>query len=222
MGLPVNVYEDVICEYDMRSAGASVAAEKGLISDEVYTDLVDGTFTDKLMRQIIIGKLMEEEKNKYGDSELRKVIEDGINEYVNKFIELNKIKESNIIERAKDALFIRKPNIRKKRLGDYVRFLEKGRYYLTIEFPITDDSRRYIKLYKELEGIKCRGSKINKNHSAYESFYELFVQKLAHNPVAWNKAFAKFRRMLKKDEGQLINNVDNDYLSEVLSNYLSA
>ena len=222
MGMPVKVYEDVIIEMDMRSANVSIAAEKGLISDEVYSDLVDGTFTDKMMRQVLIGKIMQEEKNQCGESELKKVIDEGIVEYVNKFIEINKIKESNIIERAKDALFIRKPNIRKKRLGDYVRFLEKGRYYLTIEFPITEDSNRYIKLYKELESIKCRGSRINTAHPAYESFYELFVQKLAHNPVAWNRAFAKFRRMLKKDENQLINNVDNDYLSDVLSSYLSA
>lgn len=222
MGAPVKVYEDVILELDMRSANISVAAEKGLISNEVYEDLVDGTFTDKMMRQVLVGKLMQEDNNKYGESELKKVIDNGIKEYVQMFIDVNKIKESNIVEIAKDALFIKKTTIRKKRMGDYVRFLLKGTYYLTIEFPITEDSNRYIKLYKGLDYIKCRGSKINENHPAYESFYELFVQKLANNPVSWNRAFAKFRRILKKDESQLINNVDNEYLSEVLSSYLSA
>lgn len=216
----VKVYETPIREYDMKAAGISVAAEKGLISEEVYEDLIEGTTTDKMMRQVLIGKLMEED-NSMGKDELKKAIHEGITEYVNKFIEINNIKESNIIEIAKDAVFIKGTQPRKKRLGDYVRFVEKGVYYLTIEFPIKEGSKRNIKLYKTIEDLKCRGAKINKEHEAYEYLYDLFIQKMAHNPVAWNKTFMKLKRNLKGNEKQIIENVDNEYLCDILVSYLS-
>lgn len=218
----IKVYECVIEEWDMKAAGLSVVADKGLISEDVYYDLLDGTNDDKKIRQILIGLIIKDEKDKNsGMSELLNIISEGVKENIEKFLKINRIKEKDVLEVAHDAVFLKNPEIEVERISDFILFRQKGRYYLTFEFEPNENSNRLIRIYKTLDGLKCRGAKLNTNHIGYNALYDVFYHKMCNNSPQWNRAFSRLKKALDRSDENIIDNVDNNYLLDIISDYLA-
>lgn len=208
--MTTKIIKGKILEYDMRAAGPSVFAEKGLISEELFLDLLED---DKLHRNIMIGSLKDEE--------LEKLKNDGIKEYVDKFIKVNDIQPHEILEIAKDAIFLQRQEVKHTILGDYVRFVLKGTYYFMFEFPINDNpgTKQTIKLYKTDEGLlKCRGGKIAVNEMAYERLIDVINSKI-NNTKFYPKyvSFVKDLDGMTKEGYELISGVSNEHLQKCIA-----
>lgn len=213
--MKLEIYNGNIVEYDMMSAGISVATEKGLISEDIYYDLIEA---DKTERTVLFGMALRDNMKDTDDRTIVKIVNDGIKEFVDMFLKENNIKEDNVLEIAKDAIFMKSCRIKKYMFGEHILFRCKGRYSYMLGFPASENVNRLIKLYKENDRIKCRGAQINYEHDCYESFYELFYYIINKNPVQWNRVYSKFKKKMSNidPDNKLISNIDNSYLVKVL------
>lgn len=195
-----------VTEWDMVSAGISALAEEGHISESVFRDLRESNKQDRV---VLLGKAMGTSTDN-----LAQIIEELIRKYVNEFISINNIRKKDILEIAKDAVFLINVIPKETKFGDFIRFMQKNKYYYTIEFPVKKGDTRIIKVYKCEKEIKCRGAKIDKGHPAYNVLFRLLSD-------AVNKDTRNYARLLKglvsrlRDERELINGVDNSYLSDI-------
>lgn len=208
--MKIKIVRGNIQEMDMKSAGLSVLTERGYISEGLYLDLCDG---DKLDRNKALGKAMID--TKIGEMDVAKIVDQDVRSYVNKFIEVNDLKPNNILEIAKDAIFIYNANPRTLQFGDHVVFRCKERYFLMIEFPISESNRNPIKVYKKYAGIAIRGARIDINHEAYYLFLEMIDCITNKRTQMYFKTLKKFIETLRKCEEHLINSVDNTHLINV-------
>lgn len=208
--MKIKIVRGNIQEMDMKSAGLSVLTERGYISEGLYLDLCDG---DKLDRNKALGKAMID--TKIGEMDVAKIVDQDVRNYVNKFIEVNNLKQNNILEIAKDAIFIYNASPRILQFGDHVVFRCKERYFLMIEFPISESNRNPIKIYKKYAGIAIRGARINIEHEAYYLFLELVNCITNKRTQAYFKTLKTFISTLKDCQENLINSVDNVHLINV-------
>ena len=88
-----------IYEYDIKQANISVLYAQGKLSDYIYERL---RHSDKYSREIYIGKMIAESKDKTIDHSIKM----GIQEAKREFIDLNKISEDSIVRIANDALYV--------------------------------------------------------------------------------------------------------------------
>ena len=194
---------------DMQCAGLSVLRERGDISEDLYFDLKEG---DKLSRNIILGKAMI--NNKIDEEEVSKIIDNGVRDYVNQFIKDNKLKPENVLEIAKDAVFVYKVVPKKLIFGDYIRFRCKERYFGMVEFPISKTNSNKLKIYKRFAGLTIRGAKLDICHPAYytlQSMISYIIEKESKRYYAALKNFIKEMRT----EDRLINSVENDHIVDM-------
>lgn len=208
--MKIKIVRGNIQEMDMKSAGLSVLTERGYISEELYLDLCDG---DKLDRNKALGKAMID--TKIGEMDVAKIVDQDVRNYVNKFIEVNNLKQNNILEIAKDAIFIYNASPRMLQFGDHVVFRCKERYFLMIEFPISESNKNPIKIYKKYAGIAIRGARINIEHEAYYLFLELVNCITNKRTQVYFKTLKTFISTLKDCQDNLINSVDNAHLINV-------
>lgn len=208
--MKIKIVRGNIQEMDMKSAGLSVLTERGYISEGLYLDLCDG---DKLDRNKALGKAMID--TKIGEMDVAKIVDQDVRNYVNKFIEVNNLKQNNILEIAKDAIFIYNASPRTLQFGDHVVFRCKERYFLMIEFPISESNKNPIKIYKKYAGIAIRGARINIEHEAYYLFLELVNCITNKRTQAYFKTLKTFISTLKDCQDNLINSVDNAHLINV-------
>lgn len=208
--MEVKVVIGKILEMDMKSAGLSVLRELGHISDNLFQDLREG---DKLGRNIILGKAMI--NSSINDIEVSKIIDTEVKKYVQMFISENKIKPDNILEIAKDAVFVYKVTPKKCSFGDYIRFICKERYFGMIEFPISDTNTNKIKIYKRFSGISIRGAKMNIEHPAYYTLQALINAVIDKDNKKFYKVLKIFIKDMKSTDEHLINSVTNDHLINV-------
>ena len=89
-----------IVEYDIKSANISMLKKYNVITDTYYDYL---SKLPKYDREVEIGIRIRE------NNKIQKVIYNGIDETLKKFIEINNINPVNIIRRANDALYINTP-----------------------------------------------------------------------------------------------------------------
>lgn len=193
----------------MQCAGLSVLRERGDISEDLYFDLKEG---DKLSRNIILGKAMI--NNKIDEEEVSKIIDNGVRDYVNQFIKDNKLKPENVLEIAKDAVFVYKVVPKKLIFGDYIRFRCKERYFGMVEFPISKTNSNKLKIYKRFAGLTIRGAKLDICHPAYytlQSMISYIIEKESKRYYAALKNFIKEMRT----EDRLINSVENDHIVDM-------
>lgn len=214
--MDITVIRGKVVEFDMKSAGPSVLAERGLISDELYQDIVE---SDGLTRNIAIGNLTRD--TKIDEVELAKVIETEIKKYTDMFIGENNIKHNKVLEIAKDAVFLYNSSPKKLRFGDYVYFRAKSRYSLMITFPVSDTNSNKIKLYKKFSGINVRGAKFDKQHPAMMSLLGLLTCLENKDNVKYVRYLQRFIRELKASGSNLINNISNDYLAKVFKEIMA-
>ncbi len=191
--MKIKIVRGNIQEMDMKSAGLSVLTERGYISEELYLDLCDG---DKLDRNKALGKAMID--TKIGEMDVAKIVDQDVRSYVNKFIEVNNLKPNNILEIAKDAIFIYNASPKILQFGDHVVFRCKERYFLMIEFPISESNKNPIKVYKKYAGIAIRGARIDINgdhvvfrcKERYFLMIEFPISESNKNPIKVYKKYA--------------------------------
>lgn len=208
--MKIKIVRGNIQEMDMKSAGLSVLTERGYISEGLYLDLCDG---DKLDRNKALGKAMID--TKIGEMDVAKIVDQDVRSYVNKFIEVNNLKQNNILEVAKDAIFIYNANPKILQFGDHVVFRCKERYFLMIEFPISESNKNPIKVYKKYAGIAIRGARINIEHEAYYTFLELINCIMNKKTQMYFKTLKSFIDIMRECKDNLINSVENDHLINV-------
>lgn len=208
--MDVRVVNGKILEMDMQSAGLSVLRELGHISEELYMDLREG---DKLSRNIILGKAMID--NKINDIEVSKILDIEVKRYVNTFIMENKLKPENVLEVAKDAVFVYKATPKKLKFGNYIRFRCKERYFGMVEFPVSESNNNKIKLYKRFTGINIRGAKLDLDHPAYYTLLAMMSALIDKDTKRYFKLLKEFIKIMKVCKANLINSVDNEHLMNV-------
>lgn len=207
--MKIATYKGRISEWDMVSANISVLIESNMISMETYTDLRD---TDKEDRNVTVGMLMRD----YKECDLPTVVADLIKKYVDMFIETNHIRDKEVLEIAKDAIFLHNITPKITKFGDYINFIEKHTYYFVIEFELKNASQK-VKLYKSADGVSCRGGKLNIEHVAYRTLNMLMSDIYNKNSKGYIRVLNLMIDQLKSSD-QLISTVDNKYLIDVVRN----
>lgn len=207
--MEINIVISLIREFDMTRAGLSVLRELGHISEEMYLDLKDGS---KIDGNISIGQLMRDVSK---ELELSKIVNDNIKKYVDMFIEANKIKPNQILEIAKDAIFLNKANPKILDFGEYIQFRCKSRYYIMVEFPISETNHNTVKLYKEYAGLKCRGAKLNVEHPGYYILLRLVMAIKESDTLMYHQALKELIKCCKNNSDHIINSVENSHLIKV-------
>ena len=108
-----------IKEYDIVSGGYNISKAEGLVEDEDLQLKLDKS--DKKKRQILLGLYARDNKN------FTKNLHEGFRKYVNAFIVLNEINESNIVAINKDSVLLYNSNINRLKFKN-VRFTCRGEY----------------------------------------------------------------------------------------------
>ena len=203
----MKIIEGIIREYDIECACLSMLISKGKISEQLFLDLKEA---DKLTRNILIGKLQ------INNEELKEIIKNGIETYVNQIIKSLK-SPLNVLEVSKDAIFILNDLPDQTKLDDYVNFVLKNEYFLCLEIPISNDSKMSVKLYKNRTDITVRFSKINKDHEAYPLLFELLNYKISNNFKSFFRDLPTFKNLLCNSKERLIAALDNNRLYDAIS-----
>ena len=113
------VIVDTVIEYDIKSAGLSTLFEKKAISKKKF----DYMFSlDKKTRVVKTGLLLRNNKRLYP------ILKEGIKEFVAKFIKVNKIKKTNVLEIANDAVWVLRTRATKLKFGRVINFVPKRNY----------------------------------------------------------------------------------------------
>lgn len=210
----IKIVRGSIKEMDMTAAGISVLAEAGYLSEDVYWDLREG---DKLSRSKSLGECMRDNK----ELDLAHIVDEGIRQHVQVFIARNQIPEKNILEIAKDAVFVYKTNPKILEFGEYIRFRCKHTYHLMLEFPASEGSHAKIKLYKEYPtGVICRGGNLNRQREEYYILLELMVCILEKDSPKYNQQLRKLSQAFQKTDERLISSVENAWLLQMLKEIL--
>ncbi len=198
---------DYIREYDMVQANISVLLNKEKIDEELYDSL---STMDKLKRNEFIGKMQRDKP------ELTDILTKGFDEYVDKLIEINKIKKNQILFRVKDAIFTKSKELKYLKINENIQFAEKNLYFLMINFNTSENSNQFIQIFKCYDTLKVRGSKIDTTHKAYD-FLELLIEsKMTNRDKESARYLKQISKIFKKDNTRLINAVDNEYLLTIL------
>lgn len=194
----------------MRAAGPSILAERRLISETLYQDLIE---SDGLSRNITVGKAMID--TKIEEDKLSEILDKDIKKYVDLFVEANKLKEKHVLEVARDAVFVYNASPKITRFGDFILFRPKNRYSLMLSFPISSNNSNQVKIYKRVAGLKIRGAKFDDEHPSYITLLSLFVTIENKDSKGFFKHLRRLVNELKNSD-RLINSVENEHLLNVL------
>lgn len=194
----------------MRAAGPSILAERRLISETLYQDLIE---SDGLSRNITVGKAMID--TKIEEDKLSEILDKDIKKYVDLFVETNKLKEKHVLEVARDAVFVYNTSPKITRFGDFILFRPKNRYSLMLSFPISSNNSNQVKIYKRVAGLKIRGAKFDDEHPSYITLLSLFVTIENKDSKGFFKHLRRLVNELKNSD-RLINSVENEHLLNVL------
>lgn len=210
--MKITTYKGSISEWDIVTANVSILAEERLISEETYRNLKEA---DRRDRNVMIGTIMRDlrEQDNY---DLVSEFDGYIKKYVNMFIEENGIKKNNILEIAKDAVFLHNFNPKYTKFGDFIKFKRKHTYYYHIVFPATEKSGNFLKLYKDNTGVKLRGGTINKEHKAYDYLDRLMSDCVNNNTKRYIKNLSMFTKIMNSSEEELISGISNSHLVSVM------
>ena len=110
---------DSVIEYDIKSAGLSVLYEKKAINKNVFTNIFN---MNKKSRVVHTGLLLRDNKGFYN------ILKNGIKEFVELFIKSNKVKKSNVLEIANDAVWLVRQRATNLKFGKNILFVEKRKY----------------------------------------------------------------------------------------------
>ena len=151
---------DSVIEYDIKSAGLSVLYEKKAISKKTFKKIYN---MDKDTRVYNTGMLLRNNKGFY------EILKNGIKEFVELFIKTNKVKKSNVLEIANDAVWLARQRAVHLKFGNNILFVEKRKY--TSIWKIKKNLYVY---YNSLTGeLLSRGFHIEKDKYLYDKIREI-------------------------------------------------
>ena len=210
--MKINYIQTLIKEYDISSANISILSENGVISSEMY-EMLNGTY--KQVRNKTIGKLM------LSDPEIKDIIYNGIRKYMVEFIKQNKIKRSDILEIATDAIFmINPPEKAEVYFDDRIIFKNKGIYFSMLEFEAGENLKSKIKVYSMSDGIKVRGGSADENHPGYKSLCQIMNCKRNNKTKDMYNYLKRFNKVMTDSKSTpLINTCSNQWLLEVITEF---
>lgn len=216
--MKIEIYNGTISEFDMMAAGPMCALTLNIISEEMANIILE---SDKQARSILFGQFIKQLRDETGIDYFH-IINEEIAKWVNEFIKVNNIKPENILEIAKDAIFLKMSNVKIKTLNldDFIIFRNKNTYSYMLAFSADENSNVMIKIYKKGDHLVIRGSSFNESHAAIDELYQLIYFMINKDEKMWNKAFSEFKRILKEYddsvENRLIKHISNSYLINVL------
>lgn len=194
----------IIFEFDMFCSNISLMKKLEMISLEVYLEMLEAP---KKIRNELIGKIS------IGEKDFWKRINEARDIEVKEFIKINKIPKDNIIEIVNDAIWVYNLRPNKLKTSDFIRFRCKSNF--TSMLTINNS----LKLYKNSDGLTCRGGKINKDHDGFDLFLNLYIlMEMNSNKKTSFKILKKLETVLKdiKDEKRLISTCTNKDLLDIL------
>ena len=160
-----------IIEWDIKSAGLSICTELNLLPEKELTYLKS---IPKKKSNVLIG--IKSGKDKV----FGKALENGFNEMVNKFIELNNLdKDYDILAIKRDAVFVINYPIKINKLSDNIVFVNKNTYHAylylkSLEIYFKRDNTIDI---KHLIGDEERRNEIIKLHeTGMLAFLRAFIE----------------------------------------------
>lgn len=217
--MKIEIYDGTITEFDMLAAGPMCAVTLHIISEDMGITILE---SDKKERSIIFGQFLKQLRAETGEDYFQ-IINNEIAKWVQQFLKLNKVKPENVLEIAKDAVFLKMNNIKIKHLelDDFIQFRNKNTYSYMLAFSSNENANNMIKIYKQGDSLVIRGSSFNEKHPAIEDLYQLIYFMINKNEKSWNKAFSNFKKVLKNyeedtAENRLIKHIPNKYLVDVL------
>ena len=132
----VNYHADIdyssgyIVEYDMRKANISALLSRGIINMDTYTYLFNA---DKKYREVYIGNMIKQDKNIY------KEIQAGIIDAKKQFMEINDIKDEEILEIRNDAIYLLTDRPIQQQISEYYFFAKKSVFTFYFRFYFNKD-----------------------------------------------------------------------------------
>lgn len=216
----INYIEGNIREYDISSANVSILVEHDFISEELYTDLMEG---DKQFRNILVGKLIRKHPEVY------EILKTNIDKSVDKFISVNKLSKDNILEISKDAIFtinVKKTKERdvKTKFGEYITFVAKHDYLTLLEFNPKDTSEMLVKFYlcRDDNEVECRYGNLDNTNPLYEYIVDMMRFKYNHKKIEFNQTLRSFIASVNRNSyDDVCSTVKNERLVEVFREFAS-
>ena len=157
------LFNQYIREYDISKANISILAEKGAITKKIYDQLYN---SDRMFRQIYIGKMI-----KFND-QIQEVLNEGIIEYKQKFFEINRINDNDIVSIKNDAVFVlnKVPTITK--FDHLIEFVHKNTY---TSFMKLNELEVYYGSNMDYEVIDVKGIKDQDLEMFHTDFLDIII-----------------------------------------------
>lgn len=114
-----SLFSTYIREYDIAKANISILYTKGVISKELYEQLL---VAHREERQITIGLMQQK------DSKIVKILQQGIFEAKKALFELNQIQDADILTIKNDAVFVINRKLQHTQVSEYVEFKLKNTF----------------------------------------------------------------------------------------------
>lgn len=177
--------------YDISKANISVLRQLGIISEEMYNHLF---CADKMEREVTIGRLI-------GDNPLIGTsLANGILDMRRKFLEMNELSESDILEADNDSLAVINHLVRYQQVGDFVTFRLAEVY--TSFYRVRNIKYFYLAdMINNTEFLRLKG--MDKSKHLHEDYMVDFLKELFYQ--------AQFNG--PKSAIELISDFHNQYVS---------
>ena len=144
----IDYFSGYIVEYDMRKANISALLSRGIINMDTYNYLFNA---DKKYREVYIGNMIKQDKNIY------KEIQAGIIYAKKQFIEINDIKDEEILEIRNDAIYLLTDRPIQQQMSDYYFFAKKSFFTFYFRFYFNKDFFYRFDFNTEKDIIEVKG-----------------------------------------------------------------
>lgn len=174
-----------ICEYDIKSAGATAIRE--LKGEEIYKELMK---MDKIDRNIKIGLMMRDEKG------LSSKVNECMLNYLNTFITKNKITEKHFVYSTRDSIVLYNKIPKKTKFGNVVFRNKDGifsSFYSLGRLAIFFDSMSYKVICKGVSDKVCEESPF------INEYLKKYLKNIEVNYGAHTLNFIKILKSMRED-----------------------
>ena len=152
---------NTIAEYDIKMAGPSVLWEKDILDEDTYNELIS---MDKMDRQVALGMMIMDNPEWYN------IQTEAYKEYIGRFMKSNRIKDYNVLEFVRDAVWV-VGRVPRELKFDSIEFVKKREYTSVFKYK-----RVYFYVNSVTDVIDIRGLKTDN-----EEFLEVLKDILIDN-----------------------------------------
>lgn len=177
----------MITEWDMKSGNTSILREFSLIPEKKIERIEQ---MSRELRQKEVGLLQRK------DTALASKLENGFDEIMNRFIEMNELEEDDIISIKRDAIFIRSRTPKYQTIGQHCTFRPKGVYNA---FLLLDGKEFYM----TSESFDIKGfndDKVSLHNNGILSYVHAFLEDFDYDMKGLNQYCKEFVSAYKKKE----------------------